>query len=57
VEYTTWEGWLKLEAHEAALGAAYPDGVVRERIKVVPRPEMVHISRGGLRPPCGAGES
>ncbi|WP_284763549.1 FAD-dependent oxidoreductase [Arthrobacter sp. efr-133-R2A-63] len=51
IEYTTWEGWNKLDAHEVALGAAWtaenPDaGVVRERIKVVPREDMIEISRG-----------
>jgi ferredoxin--NADP+ reductase len=51
IEYTTWEGWNKLDAHEAGLGAAWtgPEGldhVVRERIKVVPREEMIRISRG-----------
>jgi ferredoxin--NADP+ reductase len=65
IEYTTWEGWNRLDAHEAALGAAWTsgqehggdghggdgsgvegDGVVRERIKVVPREEMIRISRG-----------
>jgi ferredoxin--NADP+ reductase len=50
IEYTTWEGWIKLDAHEAALGAEWisADGtadVVRERIKVVPREEMINISR------------
>jgi ferredoxin--NADP+ reductase len=50
VEYTTWEGWNKLDAHEAALGAAWTaenpeSGVVRERIKVVPREDMIEISR------------
>lgn len=55
IEYTTWEGWNRLDAHEAALGAAWAgagsgdesgNGVVRERIKVVPREEMIQISRG-----------
>ena len=51
VEYTTWEGWNRLDAHEAALGKAWTEaeaeaGVVRERIKVVPREEMIRISRG-----------
>jgi len=41
VEYTTWEGWQRLDAHEKALGEAQG----RERIKVVPREEMVRISR------------
>jgi ferredoxin/flavodoxin---NADP+ reductase len=50
IEYTTWEGWNKLNAHEEALGASWTesattDGVVRERIKVVPREEMIKISR------------
>lgn len=49
IEYTTWAGWNRLDAHEAQLGndwtADRPE-VVRERIKVVPREEMVRISRG-----------
>ncbi|HCB58717.1 MAG TPA: pyridine nucleotide-disulfide oxidoreductase, partial [Arthrobacter bacterium] len=54
IEFTTWEGWIKLDSHEAALGAAWSEGepgtdgtadVVRERIKVVPREEMIKISR------------
>jgi ferredoxin/flavodoxin---NADP+ reductase len=50
IEYTTWEGWLKLDAHERALGAAASPvqtangPVERERIKVVSREEMVQIS-------------
>jgi ferredoxin--NADP+ reductase len=54
VEYTTWEGWLKLDEYERKLGAdfaaANDDGgapaIQRERIKVVPRDEMVRVSRG-----------
>jgi len=55
VEYTTWEGWLRLDAHEKELGeAAAPvetsgGPVQRERIKVVPREHMVSVSR-----PAGA---
>ncbi|WP_028279567.1 FAD-dependent oxidoreductase [Arthrobacter sp. H5] len=47
VQYTTWEGWLTLDTHELALGEAATavDGVVRERIKVVSREEMVAVSR------------
>lgn len=41
VEYTTWAGWQRLDAHEIALGA--PHG--RKRIKVVPREELVGLSR------------
>ena len=52
VEYTTWEGWLKLDAYEKSLGASYvhPDPatgeLVRERVKVVDREEMIRIARG-----------
>jgi ferredoxin--NADP+ reductase len=41
VAYTDLEGWHRLDAHEIALGE--PHG--RARIKVVPRDEMVTISR------------
>ncbi|MER8186460.1 FAD-dependent oxidoreductase [Kitasatospora sp. NPDC094015] len=40
VEFTTWEGWHRLDAHERELGAR--EG--RERIKVVPRAEMLRAS-------------
>lgn len=48
VEFTSWEGWLELDAHEKALGAAASETgpVQRERIKVVPREDMVNVSRG-----------
>ena len=42
IAYTDLDGWHALDAHEIALGE--PEG--RARIKVVPRDEMVHISRG-----------
>ena len=42
IRYTTGEGWHRLDLHERALGEV--EG--RERIKVVPREEMVDISRG-----------
>ena len=49
VEFTTWEGWNKLDAHEKHLGesynAAHGVAVVRERIKVVDREQMVNISK------------
>jgi ferredoxin--NADP+ reductase len=45
VEYTSWQGWLALDAHERALGAADASEVERERVKVVPRDEQVAISR------------
>ncbi|HEU5222550.1 MAG TPA: FAD-dependent oxidoreductase [Candidatus Lumbricidophila sp.] len=45
VEYTTWNGWLALDAHERALGAS--DAFPRERVKVVPREEQVGVSRAG----------
>jgi ferredoxin--NADP+ reductase len=43
VEFTTWEGWLKLNEHEIALGEAF-EGADRERVKVVAREEQVSIS-------------
>ncbi|WFP15939.1 FAD-dependent oxidoreductase [Citricoccus muralis] len=47
VEYTTWEGWLALDAHEQSLGQERSEAgpVQRERVKVVERAEMVEISR------------
>ena len=53
VQFTSWEGWLALDAHERSLGGkasagAGADGITRERIKVVPREDMVEISRGGV---------
>jgi ferredoxin/flavodoxin---NADP+ reductase len=42
VKYTDLEGWHRLDEHEIALGAPQD----RARIKVVPRDEMVKISRG-----------
>jgi ferredoxin/flavodoxin---NADP+ reductase len=41
VDYTTWEEWEKLDAHEVSLGEA----TGRERIKVVPREDMVRAGR------------
>ena len=43
LEVTTWEGWEKLDAHELALGESHEHP--RERVKVVPRDEMVRIAR------------
>ncbi|MGW9114606.1 FAD-dependent oxidoreductase [Microbacterium sp. NPDC055683] len=45
VAYTTWQGWLALDAHERALGETHRHQ--RERVKVVPRDEQVEISRSG----------
>lgn len=45
-EYTTWDGWLALDAHERALGEAHVH--TRERVKVVPREEQVAVSRDGV---------
>ena len=42
VRWTNLDGWHRLDQHEIALGE--PEG--RARIKVVPREEMVAISRG-----------
>lgn len=41
VQYTDWQGWLKLDAYEQSLG----EKVNRERIKIVDRDEQVRISR------------
>ncbi|MDY0908185.1 FAD-dependent oxidoreductase [Microbacterium sp. CFBP9034] len=45
VAYTTWDGWLALDAHERELGASHRH--TRERVKVVPRDEQVEVSRTG----------
>jgi ferredoxin--NADP+ reductase len=41
VEWTDLKGWHRLDEHEIALGAPHE----RARIKVVPRDEMVRVSR------------
>jgi ferredoxin--NADP+ reductase len=41
IQYTDLAGWQALDAHEIALGA--PEG--RARIKVVPRDDMLAVSR------------
>lgn len=41
VEYIEWTGWELLDAHERSLGEAQG----RERVKVVPRDEMIAIAR------------
>jgi ferredoxin--NADP+ reductase len=46
VEFTTWDGWRALDAHERDLGAAHRHA--RERVKVVPRDEQVAIARAGV---------
>lgn len=42
VRWTDLDGWHRLDEHEIALGA--PEE--RARVKVVPRDEMVRVSRG-----------
>lgn len=42
VDVVTWEGWERLDAHEVALGEV----AGRERIKVVPRDDMLRAARG-----------
>ncbi|MCE7483741.1 FAD-dependent oxidoreductase [Microbacterium profundi] len=42
VKWTDLEGWHRLDQYEVALGAPHE----RARVKVVPRDEMVRISRG-----------
>ncbi len=41
VDYTTWDGWNSLDAHEVSLGEPHS----RERIKVVEREDMIRISK------------
>ena len=41
IDYTTWAEWERLDAHEMALGAQQG----RERVKVVPRADMVSAGR------------
>ena len=41
VDFTTWEEWERLDAHEVALGEAGG----RERVKVVPRDAMIRAGR------------
>ncbi len=49
VAYTTWPGWLALDAHERALGDAHRHR--RERVKVVDRDEQVALARGAVLAP------
>ncbi|MEE2815492.1 MAG: hypothetical protein VYC96_07440, partial [Actinomycetota bacterium] len=44
--YTTWDGWLALDAHERALGENHE--LVRDRVKVFAREEQVEISQPGV---------
>ena len=47
VRVVDWAGWLRLDSHERALGEV--EG--RERVKVVPREEMLDISLGPVTAP------
>lgn len=42
VDYTTWQEWGRLDAHEIALGTEQG----RERVKVVSRDDMIRAGRG-----------
>lgn len=44
VRFTSWDGWLALDAHEISLGAQFNGDIERSRIKVVDRDEQVEIS-------------
>lgn len=59
VEYTTWDGWMALDAHEKELGAGAldADGEPRVRIKVVETEEMVRVSREGMAAVAAAAEA
>lgn len=43
IDFTTWEGWQRLDEHERSLGEGHQHS--RERVKVVPREDMVRIAR------------
>jgi len=45
VSFTTWDGWLALDAYERELGGSHLHA--RERVKLVPREDQVQISRAG----------
>ncbi|MDN5669977.1 MAG: pyridine nucleotide-disulfide oxidoreductase, partial [Renibacterium salmoninarum] len=52
IEFTSWEGWHALDAHEKSLGEGFDAAALglelqRERVKVVARDEMIRISRLG----------
>ena len=46
VRVVDWAGWLRLDSYERALGQAHG----RQRVKVVPREEMIHISLDAVGP-------
>ncbi|GAA1484211.1 FAD-dependent oxidoreductase [Brachybacterium fresconis] len=56
VPFTTWDGWMALDEHEKALGAAAVDAddEPRARVKVVEREEMVRVAREGMSTPANA---
>jgi ferredoxin--NADP+ reductase len=45
IDYTTWEGWYNLDAHERSLGE--PEGPERKKVRSID--EMVHYSSGEAR--------
>jgi ferredoxin/flavodoxin---NADP+ reductase len=61
VPYTTWDGWLRLDAYERSLGRQYgpvrhgdDPAHVRERVKVVEQEVMTEVSRGASDGATGA---
>src|SRR5699024_9030111 len=50
VQYTTWDGWMALDAHEKELGARAQDaeGEPRVRVKVGEAEDVVRVSREGM---------
>lgn len=44
VDAVTWDGWLRLDEHERALGSRYP-GDIRARVKVVDRGEQLRLAQ------------
>src|SRR5699024_3257668 len=59
VQYTTWDGWMALDAHEKELGARSQDAECepRVRVKVVEAEDMVRVSREGMARAAAAAES
>jgi ferredoxin--NADP+ reductase len=48
IRFTSWPGWLALDAHERTLGEVDESPVARERVKVVARDEQVDIARAEI---------
>jgi ferredoxin--NADP+ reductase len=51
IDFTTWDGWYLLDAHERSLGEAFgpvqvgDETKARARVKVVEKQQMIEVSR------------